>query len=290
MTPTVFTRAPRDVVVVSGPDATTFLQSLLSQDLAPVAVGETTHALLLEPRGKLVVDLRATRVGTDEWWCLCEAGFGAVLAPGLTRFRIRVKVEIEDRSASIAAVSVRGPDAVSLGAAAAEHHGAVAVRVDWPGSPGVDVLAPFGAADAIADELTQAGAVEIGDADYELLRVEAGVPRQGFDIDETTIAQEAFLERDAVSFTKGCFLGQELVCRIDTRGRVNRLLRRVRSDAALDRGAIVIAGGKEVGTVTTAAGTVGLATVRHEVEPGATVSVRTPAGEVPARVEAVAAD
>ena len=80
---------------------------------------------------------------------------------------------------------------------------------------------------------SSAGAAEIAADAYEALRIEAGVPRQGFDIDETTIPQEAFLERDAVSFTKGCFLGQELVCRIDTRGHVNRLLRRLRADAPI---------------------------------------------------------
>jgi folate-binding protein YgfZ len=114
------------------------------------------------------------------------------------------------------------------------------------------------------------------------------VPRQGFDIDETTIAQEAFLERDAVSFTKGCFLGQELVCRIDTRGHVNRLLRRLRADEPIARGATVFAEGKEAGTVTSAAGAVALATLRRQVEPGSTVLLRSAVGDVRAEVEAVA--
>ena len=120
-------------------------------------------------------------------------------------------------------------------------------------------------------------------------RVEAGSPRQGYDIDESTIAQEAFLERDAVSFTKGCFLGQELVCRIDSRGNVTRLLRRLRSDAPLARGAEVVADGKGVGTVTSVAGNVALATIRRVIEPGTDVVVRIPAGDVTARIEAVAA-
>ncbi len=110
-------------------------------------------------------------------------------------------------------------------------------------------------------ELEQRGrSTLVTDDEYEAMRIEAGVPRQGLDIDETTIAQEAFLERDAVSFTKGCFLGQELVCRIDTRGHVNRLLRRLVADAPLARGATVVADGKEVGTVTSAVGGVALAT------------------------------
>jgi len=284
MTSTVVARIPRDVVIVSGPDATSFLQSLLSQDLDPVEVGDVTHALLLEPRGKLVVDLRALRVAPDEWWCVCEGGFGTALAQGLTRFRIRVKVEIDDRSAALVALSVRGSDAVDLAGMA---QGVTAVRIDWPDEPGVELLGTPAAIEAARVALTAASADEIDDAAYETRRVEAGIPRQGYDIDEGTIAQEAFLERDAVSFTKGCFLGQELVCRIDSRGHVNRLLRRLRSDAPLARGAVIMADGKEVGAVTSAAGTVALATIRRVVEPGGDVLVRTPSGDVNARVEAV---
>ena len=137
MTPTVVARIDRDVVVVSGPDATSFLQSLLSQDLAAVAVGESVHSLLLEPRGKLVVDLRATHLADDEWWCTCEAGFGTVLAEGLKRFRIRVKVEIDDRSGGVDALALRGPEADALLESAVDPDAVVVVRVDWPDALGV---------------------------------------------------------------------------------------------------------------------------------------------------------
>jgi tRNA-modifying protein YgfZ len=284
---TVVARIERDLVVVSGPDATSFLQSLLSQDLDPVAVGEVTHALLLQPQGKLVVDLRALRLAADEWWCVCERGFGADLAQGLLRFRIRVKVEIDDRSAGLAAIAVRGDDAPHL-VASVESDDIVALRADWASAPGRELLGAPAAIDAAVVALTASGATEIGDTAYETLRIEAGVPRQGFDIDETTIAQEAFLELDAVSFTKGCFLGQELVCRIDSRGHVNRLLRRLRADTTLERGAAVLADGKEVGTVTTGVGTSALAMLRRTVEPASEVTVRTASGDVVARVEAVA--
>jgi tRNA-modifying protein YgfZ len=288
MAQTVVSLVDRDLVVVSGPDATTFLQSLLSQDLDPVAVGDSTHALLLEPRGKLVVDLLAARVEPDEWWCVCEGGFGPVLAQGLKRFRIRVKVEIEDRSADLGALALRGPAALDIQAKAFDAALPIApVRSDWAGVPGVEFLAHPPALTALAAAFVDAGAVEIDAAAFEALRVEAGVPRQGYDIDESTIAQEAFLERDAVSFTKGCFLGQELVCRIDSRGHVNRLLRRLRADSPLARGAVVVADDKEVGTVTSSAGNVALATVRRTVEPGGEVLVRSAGADVTARVEAV---
>jgi folate-binding protein YgfZ len=288
MASSVIARVDRDVVAVWGPDATIFLQSLLSQDLDPVAVGGSAHALLLEPRGKLVVDLHAAHVGDDEWWCVCESGFGSVLAAGLKRFKIRVKVEIEDRSADVAAAALRGSDAIELHAKVLEPAGSIAIRVDWGSAPGIEILGELAAIDAVVTELVSAGASEITDAAYDAQRIEAGIPRQGFDIDETTIAQEAFLERDAVSFTKGCFLGQELVCRIDTRGHVNRLLRRLRSDEPIARGAAVVVEGKEAGTVTSAAGNVALAMVRRQVEPGSTVLLRSAAGDMSAAVEAVA--
>src|SRR6186713_2206960 len=138
MESSVVARVDRDVVAVWGPDATSFLQSLLSQDLDPVGVGGSAHALLLEPRGKLVVDLRAAHVGADEWWCVCEPGFGAVLASGLKRFKIRVKVEIEDRSAGVVAAALRGPDAIEQHAKVLEPAGSIAVRVDWQDAPGIE--------------------------------------------------------------------------------------------------------------------------------------------------------
>jgi hypothetical protein len=167
------------------------------------------------------------------------------------------------------------------------------VRADWPDRPGVDVVGPIESVRAVRDALREAGvpAVELGQ--YETARIEAGLPRLGVDVDERTIPQEAFLERDAVSFTKGCFLGQELVCRIDTRGHVNRHLRRLRISAgrAPERGAEVVADGASVGTVTSVAEGAGaslaLAMVRREVAPPAEVTLRDADGEVSATVEAL---
>ncbi len=249
----------RDVVVVSGRDASSFLQSLVSQDLDPLEVGDSVHTLLLQPQGKLTVDLRATRVADLEWWCDCEPGFGSALAEALRRFRIRVEADIEPRL-DIAMLAVRGARPDIRG------DGVVVVPGLWDG---VDVLGDRSVIEAISAPVRVASFDE-----YERSRIEAGVPRQGFDVDERTIPQEASLERDAVSFTKGCFLGQELVCRIDTRGHVNRTLRRLRAaDGVLAAGATVHADGREVGTVTSSVGDVALAMLRREVEPGAEVDV-----------------
>jgi tRNA-modifying protein YgfZ len=260
----------RDLVIVSGPDATSFLQSLVSQDLDRVEVGATTKSLLLQPQGKLIVDFRATRVDADTWWCDCEGGFGPALAEGLNRFRIRVKADIE--SPPTAALAVRGVDAASV----APPPGVRLV----PSWAGFDALGPAASVDAFAATL-DVPSIEAGA--YELARIEAGAPKLGADMNERTIPQEAFLELDAVSFTKGCFVGQELVCRIDTRGHVNRYLRRLRADMPLTVGDAVSYGDKVVGEVTSAAGMVALAMVRHEVEPAAEVSV----GAGRATVEAI---
>ena len=107
----------RDLVIVSGPDATSFLQSLVSQDLDAVADGGGAHSLLLSPQGKLEIDFRALRVG-DDWWLDCEAGYGAQLAERLTRYRIRVKVEIDERSRTWDLLEIRGADAPARIAAA----------------------------------------------------------------------------------------------------------------------------------------------------------------------------
>ena len=316
-------RSARGAVLVDGPDALKFLQSLLSQDLDKLADGQGAHALLLQPQGKLDTDLRFLRVG-DTAWLDCEVGRGEGLAASLRRFKIRIKAEVTDRSGEWGSLTLRGPgvaerlDAAgapplpdelhahvpwgqpggtggappATAAGAAKEREARLVRADWPaGPPGADVVGPVSELGEIWDALVAAGATPAGFTAYEAARVRAGVPRQGLDIDEKTIPQEAFLELDAVSFTKGCFLGQELVCRIDTRGHVNRVLRALEiGGGAIDTtppaGAGIVVGDKEVGALTTVArsesGVVALGYVRREVDVPADVLVRWDGGEVTA--------
>jgi len=125
----------------------------------------------------------------------------------------------------------------------------------------IDPAPPVDDATAVAEERT---------------RIAAGIPRLGVDLDDSVIPQEAFLERDAVSFTKGCFVGQELVCRIDARGHVNRFLRHLVPDdpeAELPVGTEITVGEKVVGAVTSSAPGVALGYVRREVEPPAAADV-----------------
>ena len=317
-------RCARGAVLVDGPDGLPFLQSLLSQDIAALADGQGTHALLLQPQGKLDTDLRMLRVGSAAWLD-CEVGRGEPLAASLRRFKIRIKAEVEDRTGDWGCLTLRGPEVAArveaaggpalpadvhahvpwargtggvpptaaAGAAKGSGTGATRmVRADWPGGPpGVDLVGPVGELSGVWTALVAAGFQPAGLSAFEAARVRAGVPRQGLDIDEKTIPQEAFLELDAVSFTKGCFLGQELVCRIDTRGHVNRLLRSLRIgatgiDTTPPSGAGIVVDDKEVGALTTVArsegGVVALGYVRHEVEVPADVVVRWDGGEAPA--------
>lgn len=281
MTVAVVDRSPRGLVVVHGADATTFLQSLVSQDLEPIEDGQSAHSLLLTPKGKLDGDFRITKVG-DDWWLDTEAEFAAQLAASLTRFRIRVKADIDDHTASTGMLS-------TIGTVAMADVGRV---MDTPF--GQDVI---GTTDVVASALAGVDPkVERWTPEqFDAYRIENGVPRLGIDMDESTIPQEALLDVDAISFTKGCFLGQELVARIDSRGHVNKYLRRLRVDGSVapPKGAAVIADDKDVGTVTSAATVPGedrvvaLGMVRHEVEPPAAVTVRWDGGEARAEVLAV---
>jgi len=265
-------RSPHGLVVVSGPDATSFLQSLISQDLDAVAERASAPSLLLAPQGKLDALFRITRVG-DEWWLDTDADYGPRLAESLTRYKIRVKAEIDDCTTSSGLLSIIGTSGLSSPL--------VSIPTVWGELQGTDLL---GAASDVRQELDALPAeVERWDPErFEAFRIEQGVPRMGVDLDDKTIPQEAFLDRDAVSFTKGCFLGQELVARIDTRGHVNRYLRRVRVDGTdvPPSGATVVVGDKDVGAVTSAAlvpgedRVVALAMVRREVGPPADVTVR----------------
>ncbi len=282
---------PRDVVVVRGPDARSFLQALVSQDLDPLAPGDGAHSLLLTPQGKLTADFRLLVVADDEIWCDCERGFGTVLLESLQRFKIRVKADLERQPISSVVVRGDGVDQVLSDVAAPIPAAVPYAHVAWPARDarvvrsaeaerGLDVLTGDPQVPELVVELEAAGAVELSEAGYESARIWAGVVRQGRDVDETTIPQEAELERDAVSFTKGCFLGQELVCRIDSRGHVNRFVRRLVLDASASPSkpsigsAVFDANGREVGRVTSVAGQlpVALATIRREVAPGDTVS------------------
>jgi len=288
----------RDVLRVAGPDAVSFLQGQLSQDVAALAVGESADSLVLSPQGKLDALLRVTRVADDAFVLDVAAGFGDALAARLRRFKLRVKAEIEPLPWRC--LALRGPASPPPGPGAAFPGAELALAWRWDGVGGLDLLGEAPEAPT--------GTPVCGAAAWEALRIEAGIPVMGLELDERTIAAEAGLLERTVSFTKGCYTGQELVARLDARG--NRVARHLRGvvvpgeSSAPSRGAELVtpggasaAGpeggpttGRVVGEITSSAHSpalgcaVALAYVHRSVEPGTTLGLRLPAGVVEAEV------
>lgn len=238
----------RDVITATGPETEAFLQGQLSQDVAAMAVGDSAPSFLLQPMGKVDAWLRVTRTADDTYLLDVEVGHGEATLTRLNRFKLRTKSDLTLETTPVKAVrSAAGPVEVPEGA----------VAVSWGAISGYDV---FGAAALEADE------VEASAEDYETLRVVAGVPAMGSELTEDTIPAEAGVVDQSVSFTKGCYTGQELVARIDSRGgNVPKHLRGVVGDG-LTVGAAIVVDGDEVGTVTSVADGVGLAYVKRAVE------------------------
>ena len=273
----------RDFVRVAGPDAITFLQGQLSQDVAGLAAGASTWALLLQPQGKVVALLRVLRVADEELVLETDAGFADAVIERLNRFKLRVKADVDPLAWRC--LAVRGPAAHDLASTGA----GTVVTADWPGLAGADLVGP--------SPVPPPGAAAAMIEDYEAVRIEAGIPVMGRDLDDKTIPAEAGVVDRSVSFTKGCYTGQELVARIDSRGgNVPRRLRGLvlAGDASPPPGAVLHdAEGKDVGAVTSVAyspglgATVALAYVRRAVEPPAEVEVTWEGGATSARVEAL---
>ena len=270
-----------------GPDAVSFLQGILSQDIEGLAPGQAARSFLLEPRGKLNALLWVLR-DEDRVGIVTDAARHAAVIDSLSRWRLRVDVDFRGDQRPVADIwgpADRVPDAPDgwrdeRGALAAElRKGPVRRRL----VAGLDPAS-----------LERLGAVPIGGPVVDALRIEAGEPRMGVDVDHKTIPQETGLVSEAVSFTKGCFLGQELAARIDSRGRVNRHLRGIRmlGTAVPPAGARVSHEERVVGRLTTVGESpvlqapIALALIRREASPGSHVTVTWEGG----RTEAVVHD
>jgi folate-binding protein YgfZ len=273
----------RDVVTAAGPDARTYLQGQCSQDLDGLGVGESIESLVLSPQGKVDAYVRVTRTADDAFVLDTDEGCGADLLARLLRFRLRVAVDLEQ--VDWACLALRGPAAVAPAAPGAPGGPVVAAPVTWPGWSGVDLLGPTPADDPELATWLPDGAVRCDAEAWDAARIEAGVPVGGREVTGSTIAAEAGLVDRTVSFTKGCFTGQELVARLDSRGsNVARHLRGVvvADGARPPVGAAVWTadGAHEVGALSSVAwsaargATVALATLQRRVVPPEPVVVR----------------
>ncbi len=277
-----------EVVWVTGADAAPFLQGILSQDVETMEAGAVTRSFLLQPQGKLTALLWVARVGGG-YALVVDRGLGAVAAGTLSRYRIRVDAEVETDARSPLALWGPSTGEVLDAAGLADPPGAatdgdvLVMRIPLAGLDRVVVLG----VDAAQLDARPAGALAA-----TAVRVEAGEPVMGVDVDERTIPQETGLVPDAVSFTKGCYLGQELVARLDTRGHVNRRLAGIvgGSNVLPPPGAELVADDRSVGVLTSPSESlelrapIGLSLVRREVADGDAVSIRWDGGSMTGHV------
>ena len=209
----------RDVFSVRGDDAVSYLQGQLSQDVAALAVGATTDSLLLQPDGKLTALLRVTRADGNAFVLDTDAGFGDAMVARLKKFLLRSKVEIERLEWRVLALRGASVDAAAAGLRTAlAEAGVMVLPFGWNGWSGIDLLGPK---DVVLDPASgplPAGITACGSDAAEACRIISGIPAMGSELTDKTIAAEAGLVERTVSFTKGCYTGQELVARLDARG------------------------------------------------------------------------
>jgi tRNA-modifying protein YgfZ len=258
-----------ELIWFGGADAIRFLNDLISQEIGDLEPGAVRRSLLLTPQGKLDHIIWVLR-GEAEVGLIVEDGRGEDLAAKLSRYRIRVQVDIE--SSLLDPWLVVGSFRAETGRWTGDRSNLVA-DLSWSTMPRSLVVGERPALPTLEVE------------DYEALRIEAGEPLMAVDVTDATIPQETGLVGETISFDKGCFLGQELVARLDSRGgRVNHHLRILRFEAAAaEVGVPVMKGDEQVGVLSSSAGEVGLSLLRRGVEPGERVT----AGDVDAVVEAV---
>jgi len=259
------------LLVVSGAEAAEYLQGQLTNDVEVLEPGQVAYAALLDRKGHMQADMRVLRPGEGpELWLLLEPEGLAAASRHLQMYKIGREVEVSDASDDYALLSLIGPRATEI-ARAVE---ATSLRT----GEGVDLVVPVAEREQISETLRGAGAVDVSPEAAEIVRIEAGRPRFGAEMGTATMPAEAGIVEGAVSFTKGCYIGQETVARLHYKGKPNRHLRGLRFRGSAQPGELLLLGEKEVGTVGSVAlspafGPIGLAILRREAEPGATVAV-----------------
>lgn len=282
-------RSERGKLALTGEDRKAFLNGQVTNDVEALEPGTGCYAAFLTPKGKMLGDLRVLDVGppTPELLLDTERVSLQALFDLVRRFSIGHRVELHKRTLERGLLSLIGPDARVVAGCPdlpeAEHAhrageiGGRPVRVIAT-VDGVDVLCDSADTEALAAALREAGAQPLTDQEAEVMRVERGRPRYGIDLDDSVIPQEAGLNERAVSFTKGCYVGQETVARLHYKGKPNRHLRGIRLDAPVPPGTPLHAGDREVGrlgssVVSPRLGPIGLALVRREAPPGTRLDV-----------------
>jgi folate-binding protein YgfZ len=318
-------RSERGRLALTGSGGVEFLNGQVTNELADLRPGEGRYAAFLTHKGKMLGDVRILAVGASpdgppgELLLDTERVALQALFDMIRRFKIGYDVQLHKRTLESGLLSLIGPDSRAVAAWAARADDASAgdrlgtedgredrvetlppdvedahrpaeiagrpVRLIATDEGGVDVLLDAADVEAVRAALLAAGAEPVGEAAAEVVRVERGRPRYGIDLDEGTIPQEAGLNERAVSFTKGCYVGQETVARLYYKGKPNRHLRGLRLSAPAPGGAELRLGERVVGRLASSVvsprlGPIGLALVRREAEVGAQVSVDGTGAEI----------
>lgn len=272
-------RAPRALIELSGSEAAEFLQGQVTNDVEALEPGSGCYAALLDHKGKIRTDMRVLRLAAGELLVDADGGSLALLARTFEMYSLGRDVARRDLSEERTLISLVGPAArerLDPAPPQAEHaHVECQYGLVVATDVGVDLIATAEQAAAARAELD---VPEVSEDAAECVRVERGRPRLGLDFDNATIPQEAGLNERAVSFTKGCYVGQETVARLHYRGKPNRHLRGLRLSAPAAHGDAVMLGERQVGAigstcVSPAHGPIALALLRRQAGPGDEVLV-----------------
>jgi len=303
----IFDRSHRGRLRVSGARAAETLTGLVTNDVAALAPGQGQYAAALTPKGKIIADLRIFREegsflvdcpprASEGWLATVRKYVNPRIAPYADESAATRSLGVFGVAARLVVGEMTGISSSALGVLPMYAHASVAIddatiliaRVPDLELEGFELFIPATAYELLWERALAAKATPGGLETWEIARIEAGRPEWGIDIDESTLPQEANLEElHAISYTKGCYTGQETVARVHFRGHVNRHLRGLRSaapDPPVQRAVLHDATGKEVGDVRSAAtsprlGAIAIGMVRREVESGATLTARWEGGE-----------
>jgi tRNA-modifying protein YgfZ len=309
-------RSYRARAEVTGPKAAEAVNGLVTNDVVSLHPGNGAYAAILSPKGKVLADIRIFR-HADGVMLDAPPRCAATLPATLRKFINPRTAPHRDLSSTLMDVGVFGPRAAATissvtgipadtlmalpayGHTSADLQGSALViaRVPDVSVPGFELFVSAEQVASLSDKLVEAGAIPGGLAAFEIARVEAGRPEWGIDIDDNTIPQEAnFDELGAISYTKGCYTGQETVARVHFRGHVNRHLRGLRLPPGAElpayKSEIVDSEEKVVGDIRSTAlsprvGPIALAMVRREIPLGASVTIRADGGLLQATVVAL---
>ncbi len=241
------------LIHVEGPDRSTFLHSLLSNDIKTLAPNHSCEAALLTPTGKLLAHLLVL-AESDAHWLLTDRSRTETVLRILNRYLIMEQVTLSDVSNAYTMVALQGPQTTAVVDRVGQE--TVVRVVGYPVVTKDDrlLIVPAEQAARIRDRLIESGAEAVGWETFNVLRIEAGMPWYGIDMDETNLLPETGLEKRLVSYTKGCYVGQEVVARLQTYGSVSQKLMGLvgEGDVVPERGDAILKDSQPIGRITSA--------------------------------------